>query len=193
MCHDITAEKKALEEIDRYHKELRKANEKLRELSLTDPLTGCWNRRAFDERLAGEFAASERHGGEISMLLLDIDDFKRVNDTFGHEVGDRVLCHVAGVLRKTARGTDLVCRYGGEEFAVLLPRTPAYGALLIAERFRIAIDARWDGCPVTVSVGIAHRCEGVEDAAGLIRSADEALYQAKAAGKNRVMAACTAV
>ena len=192
LAHEITAEKKALEEVERYHTELRKANEKLRELSLTDPLTGCWNRRAFDERMAAVFAASERYGGEICMLLLDIDDFKRVNDTFGHEVGDRVLCHVAGVLRKTARGTDLVCRYGGEEFAVLLPRTPEHGALMIAERFRMAIEAKWSGCPVTVSVGIGHRCDGVEDAAGVIRSADEALYQAKAAGKNRVIAACKA-
>ena len=192
LCHDITAEKQALQEVERYHAELRKANEKLRELSLTDPLTGCWNRRAFDERLANELAVCERHGGDLSMLLLDIDNFKRVNDTFGHEAGDQVLCHVAAVLRGTARGTDLVCRYGGEEFAVLLPRTPEQGALLIAERFRMAIEAKWEGCTVTASIGVGHRSVERGDAAAMMRRVDEALYKAKSTGKNRVVAASRA-
>ena len=189
---EIIREKERMEqEVERYHSELRTANERLRELSLTDPLTGCWNRRSFDERLTQALAASERDGGDLSVLMLDIDNFKRVNDTYGHEIGDKVLCHVARVLKEGARGTDVVCRYGGEEFAILLPRTTKEGALFIAERLRLAVDSRWEGCPVTVSVGIGSHSPDLRDPAAVTRLADEALYEAKAAGKNRVvMAAC---
>ena len=192
ICHEITAEKKALREVERYHQELRRANERLKELSLTDPLTGCWNRRAFDERLARETAASERHGGALAILMIDIDNFKRVNDSFGHEVGDQVLCHVAKVLREGARGTDFVCRYGGEEFAILLPRTNIEGATIIAERLRLGVNGRWNGHAVTVSIGIAGRPETGEDPHAIVRCADEALYRAKARGRNQVVMASEA-
>ncbi len=186
LCHDITAEKKVQQQVERYHKELRTANERLRELSLTDPLTACWNRRAFDERLMFEIAECERYGGDLSVLLLDIDNFKRVNDTYGHEMGDQVLRTVARILKEQGRGSDFVCRYGGEEFAVLLPRTSRDGALLIAERLRIAIEKEQERCPVTVSIGVGNRCLDACDSSTIIRHADEALYKAKAAGKNRV-------
>ena len=185
LAHEITAEKEARREVERYHSELRKANERLRELSLTDPLTGCWNRRAFEERLASEFATCKRHGGVLSILMLDIDNFKKINDQYGHETGDQVICRVAKVLKDGARGSDMVCRYGGEEFAVLLPRTPREGAAMIAERLRAAVGAKWDGTPVTVSIGIGNLSENC-DSATVVRHADEALYAAKAAGKNRV-------
>ncbi len=189
LCHEITTEKNAIHEVERYHLELLTANKKLLLLSWTDPLTGCCNRRRFDECFSEELASLDRRNPGLSVLLVDIDHFKTVNDTFGHDMGDRVLCHVAACLQQGVREADLVCRYGGEEFAILLPHTAADQALLLAGRLRLAVAETWDGCSVTISIGVATASPAVCDAATMLRKADEALYRAKASGRNRVILA----
>ncbi|MEW6486863.1 MAG: diguanylate cyclase [Thermodesulfobacteriota bacterium] len=171
---------------------LRASNEQLRELSSVDPLTKLFNRRYFMQALEAEYARSARYGTPLAFLMLDIDHFKRLNDTYGHQAGDEVLRGLADLLRVRVRGTDVAGRYGGEEFCVLLPHTGLPGAAELAERIRAAvegtpIEARGERLGITVSVGAA-ACPGprVATADDLIRLADEALYEAKAAGRNRV-------
>jgi diguanylate cyclase (GGDEF)-like protein len=174
--------------------DLAAKNEILEKLALTDPLTGLANRRAFQEALEAEVARSCRHGRPASLLFLDLDRFKQVNDDHGHAVGDEVLSGFSAVLRRGCRRGDLAARVGGEEFAVLLPMTGPVPATLVAERIRRATEAHPLGLtvavPVTVSVGVASTGEPPEatEAAGLLRRADAALYRAKAEGRNRVAA-----
>jgi diguanylate cyclase (GGDEF)-like protein len=160
--------------------------ERLRGLATSDPLTGLPNRRAFDQRLAAEVERSARHGHALSLVLLDIDHFKRVNDTWGHQVGDDVLVEFARRLQGQARGSDLVARIGGEEFAWLLPDAPAEGARDAAERARRAIAsiAFPEVGYVTSSAGIADVAVAGCDVSDLVRMADEALYRAKRAGRD---------
>lgn len=166
--------------------ELSRANALLADMALTDGLTGLKNYRAFQERLADEVATGLRDGRPLSLILLDVDEFKSYNDRFGHPEGDEALRKVAEVLRSIARGTDLVARYGGEEFAVLLPEVDEKGALAVAERLRAAIQgAPWTKRNVTASFGVATWGEE-DDADRLVARADAALYQAKKAGRNRV-------
>jgi len=155
----------------------------------TDPLTGLANRRAYDEELARRIAQRRRHGTPVSIVVVDIDHFKRFNDTFGHQAGDEVLRCVAGILQRTMRQSDVVARLGGEEMAVVLPGGNVDEACMAAERARRAIDeARFhhDGheLHVTISLGVAERKEH-EDGAALSKRADAALYAAKKAGRNR--------
>ncbi len=170
-------------------------HEEAEERSVRDALTGLYNVRRLQARLSEEVLRAERYGRELSFLMLDIDRFKRYNDTYGHLQGDRVLRQVADTVSRRVRTVDQVFRYGGEEICVLLPETPRAQALLVAERIRLAVA----GCPagegdrdvgrVTVSIGVA---SFPGDAAGpreLIARADEALYRAKAQGRNRVAAA----
>jgi diguanylate cyclase (GGDEF)-like protein len=159
----------------------------------TDPLTGCLNRRGFDQVISQTVAAASRRGGELSLLAIDIDHFKAINDTAGHLAGDAVLRELVDILMRSSRGGDVVARVGGEEFVILLPDTDNETAGVVAERitnsvrsfkFRTAPGRQ----PVTVSVGIA--CEQVTDAyiAGSLRArADEALYVAKRLGRDRVV------
>jgi diguanylate cyclase (GGDEF)-like protein len=169
-------------------------HEQLRQQATTDELTGLANHRRFEERLRHEVRRSRRSGRPVSLVMLDIDDFKRVNDTYGHQQGDRVLREVATAVRRACRSTDLPARYGGEELAVILPDTDLDGASVAAEAIRRAVDALElplaDGgrLGVTVSAGVGAVTAG-GDAGSLIAAADAALYDAKRAGKNRVVRA----
>ncbi|MEC7816728.1 MAG: diguanylate cyclase [Pseudomonadota bacterium] len=176
---------------------LEQANEQLRAISLTDGLTQVANRRRFDDKLASEWSRALRQEQELSLLLMDIDHFKRVNDQYGHLVGDDCLVATAALLKdEVQRSSDLVARYGGEEFAVLLPATDADGARQVAERLRQAVartpvytGEHMKPVSITISVGVATLIPGrQQDSSELVRRADEALYDAKAGGRNRVVA-----
>jgi len=170
--------------------QIQAANEKLAELAATDPLTRLKNRRVIYEHLEREFARARRYDHPLAVFMMDIDHFKNVNDSFGHNVGDEVIKLVADVLRASTRETDLVGRYGGEEFIVLAPETDSSAARVFAERIRASVagatDARQDMPACTISIGIA-TTETVKAAQfeDLIHLADEALYEAKRAGRNR--------
>jgi diguanylate cyclase (GGDEF)-like protein/PAS domain S-box-containing protein len=167
--------------------ELESDNHKLEILARVDPMTGLKNRRAFQERLALEFHRAGRYLVPLSLLLLDIDHFKPYNDTYGHPAGDRVLMQLAHILVQNARGVDFVVRFGGEEFAVILPHTAEMGALTIAERFRQAISmADWPHRTITASFGAATLTPGSGDTETLIAEADKALYLSKSRGRNCV-------
>ena len=159
--------------------------------AVTDSLTGLWNRRHFDEQIKRVLAETDRFGNSSSLILADIDHFKRVNDQYGHEAGDAVLRHVARTLAEGVRTVDICARFGGEELAILLPQTPLSGASELAERLRRAIEGRpviHEGATisVTASFGIAGYPETVPHGDALVSAADRALYLAKADGRNRV-------
>ncbi|MCY2931669.1 MAG: diguanylate cyclase [Planctomycetota bacterium] len=162
----------------------------LRKYALIDPLTELPNRRALDERLQQEWARLLRHGGNLSIIMADIDHFKNVNDQFGHAVGDEVLRQVERRLADGCRETDMPARYGGEEFVVVAPETAAQAAADFAERLRISIccrplEAHGKTVAVTASFGVAGH-EGLKSPEALVGAADEALYRSKAAGRNCV-------
>ncbi|MFH0902911.1 MAG: sensor domain-containing diguanylate cyclase, partial [Pseudomonadota bacterium] len=167
-------------------------NAKLYELATVDGLTGLYVRRHFDARLKEEIERSRRFKSTFSLILFDIDDFKKLNDNYGHQIGDRVLRDIAKTVRSCMRGVDIPARYGGEEFAFILPRTRIVDAHAVAERVRQDVaDARIanDGklLKVTASLGVACHIGGSQgDASTLMRQADVAMYRAKALGKNRV-------
>ncbi|HEX2199661.1 MAG TPA: diguanylate cyclase [Burkholderiales bacterium] len=167
-------------------RELQLANERLAHLAAVDPLTGVGNRRLFDQALAVEMGRARRYAEPLSLVLADLDHFKRVNDTRGHAAGDEVLREVGRALRECARGADVVARYGGEEFAIILPHTTLAQALRFAERARRAISGLPAG--VTASFGAA-QLGPQDEAAQLAAAADAALYRAKAEGRDRVRAA----
>ncbi len=158
-----------------------------------DALTGLANRRTLDERLRGEFERALGQGSELSLVLLDVDDFKRINDRHGHQCGDDVLCAVAAVLTASVRAADLAGRFGGEEFAVVLPGTGASGAVRVAEQIRAAVASlevatpRGERVHVTASFGVS-AVGGARSAEQLVECADRLLYDAKRQGKNRVCA-----
>lgn len=161
----------------------------LRTRALTDPLTGLANRYAAEERLQTETAEAVRHTRPLSVALLDIDHFKRINDALGHDVGDQVLAGAAALLRDVLRPGDLAARWGGEEFLLVLSDADLSRAAAIADRCRLAIAAgNPGGHPLTVTVGVAARQPG-EEPGSLIRRADMALYEGKRAGRDRVVAA----
>lgn len=168
---------------------LMNANRELDQLARRDALTGLHNRFAASERLRDEFVRSQRSSVAFSVLLLDVDHFKRVNDTHGHDVGDQVLQVVARQIKASVRASDFVARFGGEEFLVILPDTDAQEAEVVAEKIRRAVDA----CEppvvgrVTLSVGLSEWRDDLPDEGLLVRRADEALYAAKGAGRNQVM------
>lgn len=164
---------------------------KLEHMAVTDELTGLANRRFFIWQAKRQMAQSSRSDQPLSLLMLDIDHFKNVNDTYGHEAGDNALKKVSAILQSTLREGDQCGRMGGEEFAVLLPQTSAESAGNVAERIRILIEnlsilTSSGSCSVTVSVGVATRSDQTKDIDSLIRKADEAMYQAKREGRNKV-------
>ena len=161
---------------------------RLNELSLTDALTGVPNRRSFQDRLVDEFRRAQRYDDPLALVLLDIDHFKTINDTFGHPEGDVVLREVAGRLRHCVRETDFIARYGGEEFALLLPKTMLGGALTVAERVRSDLAGlAFHDQRVTASLGISiYPNQAITSADALVRTADDALYTAKREGRNKV-------
>jgi len=157
--------------------------------AVTDGLTGLYNHAYFMQSLRQELLRSRRHGLKAALLLLDLDDFKAVNDVLGHVEGDRALMRAAAVLRESLREIDVAARYGGEEFAVILPDTSRLGAFVVAERVRLRIEERFarGRVRITVSGGIAVFPEDAATPADLIVRADAGLYAAKAAGKNRIL------
>ncbi len=185
---DVSEDVAQKAELERYHRELEEANSQLRRLAVTDELTGLRNRRAFEERLVMEFSMARRRKRELSVLLIDIDNFKQINDRWGHAAGDEVLRRLGMILRTTVRLPDLPARYGGEEFIVLLPESGEESAMGLARRVmqRVATE-EWENGPVTISVGMAAMNESLVNGYQLVELADEALYAAKRAGKNRVM------
>jgi two-component system cell cycle response regulator len=178
------ASKKRLEE-------LRETNQRLAQLTITDPLTGVGNRRHFDETLVSELKRNNRSRNPFSLLMVDIDHFKKVNDTVGHQGGDELLRNVARVLHASVRNYDTVCRFGGEEFAIIMPGTSATHAYTIAERIRCEVatinrNRTLGDFPLTVSIGM--RCiRGPEciEATRIVADADQAMYRAKSNGRNR--------
>ena len=168
-------------------------NRRLEELAQTDPLTKALNRRALSERLAAEMERVRRYSTTMSLLLIDLDHFKQINDTHGHLAGDDVLIEVAALLQRVVRAVDVVARYGGEEFVVVLPETGGPGAEAFAERLRELIEAQSfvasRGRPIrlTTSIGVSSFPGfGVESVEDLLANADQALYRAKSEGRNRV-------
>ncbi len=178
--HDITEE--------------RRLEEELRVLASTDHLTGALNRRAFQLAFRSELARCRRYGVPLSLIMLDLDHFKRVNDTYGHQAGDAVLKETSSLIRSSLRDSDIFCRFGGEEFALLLPHTGMDEAALLAERLRYAmadtpIDLGSALVPITTSVGIAALRPQTDSIDTMMRRADEALYAAKAGGRNQTVSA----
>lgn len=171
--------------------ELQRNQARISELMLTDPLTGAGNRRHLDERFVLEVDRAQRYDKQLSVVIADLDHFKAINDTYGHNAGDEVLKAVAAVIRGSMRATDIMARFGGEEFVLLLPETGRVGAELLAERIRRALELQPVGGlaqPVTASFGVAI-ARASESAKDVLKRADEALYQAKHAGRNRVVVA----
>lgn len=163
--------------------------------SITDGLTGVKNRRYFDQRLSEEIFHSKRYKLSLSLLLLDVDHFKKINDTYGHKIGDEVLKNLSLLVMATVRDSDIVARYGGEEVAIIAPSTSREEAELLAERLRnviekttmATIDATQEVVQATVSIGVCSLGLIVQDKDALIEEADRALYMAKSQGRNKVV------
>ncbi|RLJ71193.1 diguanylate cyclase (GGDEF)-like protein [Hydrogenivirga caldilitoris] len=173
----------------RLHRALKQKEKELKELALRDPLTGLPNRRILMDFLGFEINRANRKGTPLSIAFVDIDDFKQINDTYGHLVGDRVLKALSGILKKNLRSTDLVGRYGGEEFLIIMPETDLKTAVKVMERLRKRIEeTHFEPVGrVSVSIGITELRAG-DDMNSVLGRADEKLYQAKREGKNRVLA-----
>jgi len=174
-----------------YQTKLDEAMAVIAEQSVRDVLTGAYNRRKLEEQIAAEIVRSVRYKRPLSLLMLDIDHFKRVNDSLGHLAGDEVIRHVARIAGSSLRKSDLLGRYGGEEFGVLLPEVAGDGAVVVAERIRNSVAAspasfEGRGVPVTISIGAAQLRINGAVTSNLMADADEALYASKKSGRNRV-------
>ncbi len=191
---ELLARIRAGERIVKLQKELLETNKRLELLSITDGLTKLHNHRYLQDELARAFEESNRYGRPLSVAMIDLDFFKRVNDTHGHAVGDEVLKCAASLFRESVRSTDLVARYGGEEFAIMMPETELSDAMTFAEKIRSLVEetpmtTQAGPLHVTVSIGLAsvpHTRIG--SAKELINVADKALYRAKKSGRNQVQA-----
>lgn len=173
--------------------ELKRMNDELKRLSITDPLTGLYNRRQFERLMDTEVSLSLRHGEDSSILIVDVDHFKKINDQFGHKAGDTVLRRLAKILTENLRATDIVCRVGGEEFVAICRRAKAEDARLVGEKLRRMVQehsfiVNMDRIPVTVSVGVATIPNefGIQTPEEFFQCADIALYHSKESGRNKV-------
>jgi len=186
-------------QIKRLQEELRQANEQLKLVSHTDHLTGLFNRRYLMDILDRELSRVKRNGGVLSLMILDIDHFKEINDRYGHQGGDIILAEVSSLFRQELRVYDTAARYGGDEFVAVIPNASLPEATAVAERVRRAIERTrfsdtLEGVLLTVSIGISvYPFPGMETVEDLIREADGALYRAKASGRNRVEASVRSV
>jgi diguanylate cyclase (GGDEF)-like protein len=185
--------KQAKEKAERLAKELMEANEKLRELALKDGLTGLYNHRYFQELLEKEMVRAYRYKHPISLIMLDIDHFKKINDTYGHPQGDIVLKELSGIITRTLRNSDIAARYGGEEFAIILPETDLEGAGLVAERLRrevesLRLNLNGEKVNITISLGVSsiETHTRVIEKKYFVDITDRALYNSKKKGRNRV-------
>jgi len=183
------------DELEEKIRELERAREKLQELAITDGLTGLYNYRYFRERLLNEVARAERHGLNLSVVMMDIDFFKHYNDTHGHPAGDEVLRVIGEILRRNVRKIDVAARYGGEEFALILVETSGPNARLVADKLRKLVEnypfphrEEQPNGRLTISAGVATYPEDGGSAEELIAAADQYLYEAKKTGRNRVIA-----
>ena len=184
----------ALSELESSRQKIEAQNEELKGLANIDPLTGCLNRRAFFEQAEDILKKAKQDGSPVCCLMTDIDKFKGFNDQYGHAVGDQVLVQVARVLKAALRPTDVLCRYGGEEFCILLPGVDALRAAVVSERIRFRVEAQagpgirsMPGLRVTSSFGLSSMEFGAPNLKTLMEEADQALYAAKQAGRNKVV------
>lgn len=186
---DISALKETQNRLAEAHAELAIQRDALERLSVTDPLTGVANRRRLDDMLASEINRFARYGHPLSVLLLDVDHFKAINDTFGHNAGDTVLMEIARMIAEGVRQTDMPGRWGGEEFLIICPETDITGAVSLAELLRSRISEHMfsEAGNVTISSGVATLANG-ESSKDFLRRVDQALYQAKDGGRNQVCA-----
>jgi diguanylate cyclase (GGDEF)-like protein len=181
-------------QLRKFAAELEASNQHLQQLALTDVLTELPNRRNANEQLDREWAIAERTGRPLSCMMIDIDYFKLINDTYGHNVGDDVLKQLANILRSTVRKQDMVCRLGGEEFLVICPDSPPENAFQYAERLRLSVAGSTihsEASPnirITVSIGLAYKNPELSSVDMLLQLADRRLYAAKAAGRNKTVA-----
>jgi diguanylate cyclase (GGDEF)-like protein len=173
--------------------DIRYAMDKIKQVSDTDELTGIYNMRAFSSMLQRAFRQAVRYGHALSVVMIDSDNLKQINDTYGHESGNRLLQHLVRCIREQLRGSDVMARFGGDEFIVLLPETSNKGALELAERIRKAVeisrfDVRSGDTNITVSIGVASYPEDGGNFDIILDKADKAMYRAKQRGRNRVIA-----
>jgi len=192
---EFLARAKALLRTKQVHDRIRKLQITLEQMVVSDPLTGLHNRRYLMDRMLQEMQRSDRHGEPLALAMVDLDAFKNINDQFGHVLGDKVLRAVGSAISKSVRVSDIAARYGGDEFAVILPQTPAEGAMRVCERLLrnisevILQDETGKTFRITASLGLAYYpADDVETPEDLVHSADGALYGAKRSGKNRYTA-----
>jgi diguanylate cyclase (GGDEF)-like protein len=191
LVYEVRQSRRREHQLADLYGELLDKEAELERLTITDPLTGLYNRRFLQSRLATEIERAKRYGRVLSLVMLDVDNFKEINDQRGHQFGDRVLTEVGKILKRNVRASDIVCRYGGEEFAVLLPETPLEHAGRAADKLRTCLKERFqrgrDPVALTVSLGVAsYPSPGVADENDLVKRADAALYEAKGLGRDRV-------
>ncbi|HOW56585.1 MAG TPA: diguanylate cyclase [Smithellaceae bacterium] len=191
VLHDITAQTVMMKEKELLINKLEFTQSELKMLAVTDPLTGLYNRRHFFHLAEHEFKRAVRYGSSLSILMSDIDLFKKVNDNYGHVAGDYVLSMISGIIKKNLRTVDILARFGGEEFIIILPETNITAARGIAERIRLeiaesSISFNDNVIKTTISIGLASLDENVVGLEDLIKKADDALYRAKDSGRNQV-------
>jgi diguanylate cyclase (GGDEF)-like protein len=191
LIHELRRGRQRERHLAELYDELLRKEAELEQLAITDALTGLYNRRFFQSRLAAEVGRAKRYGRVLSLVMLDLDNFKEINDQHGHQVGDHVLAEVGKILAGNVRASDIVCRYGGEEFAALLPETGPEQAGRAAEKLRTRLKEHFQGgsdsVALTVSLGVAsYPSPCVADENDLVKRADAALYEAKGLGRDRV-------